>query len=160
MTVSRHFEKSLLLVNQCLHFRWILFWAFKNLLSSTSDSMASTSKMRWFVCLRSIFLVSFIKSITHIVLMIRILWMDIELLPAIRTTKCLSIVVDPSIHTLVETRTFWFMTRFLERLSLLSYISFCVVLLLIWIGVILLRMLLKHQLFVFIFLHHINYKKC
>ena len=80
--------------------------------------------------------------------------MNIKPLPAIRSTESLRVVVDASIHTLVETCAFGFVSRLLVGLTLLASISLRMMHLIIWICVILLRMLLQHQLFVFILLHH------
>ena len=156
VTAAGHLEKSLLLVNQGLHLGRVLLRAFQDLLPSTTYGMAPTSEMSRLIGLAwwPIFRSCLIKGITDIVLMIWVLRMNIKLLPAIRSTKGLRVVVYASIHTLVETRSFGFVSRLLVRLTLLANIPLRMVHLVTWVCIVLLRMLLQHQLFVFILLHH------
>ena len=89
LSILDHFEKILLFPQQILHLiiLRVLFLAFQNLLLLiAADDMAAGSKVRRFgASLRGYQDVSFIclvESVAHIILMILILPLDIQFLPA------------------------------------------------------------------------------
>lgn len=137
----------------------VLFGTFKYLWSTTTHNVTSWSEMSWFISIlrsdQDISFIGFIKCVAHIILMILILSLNIEFLPAIgRDESTRRVVIDASIHALIQSWHLCLVSRLLGvgiiRNSLRNWIAFRMMLRFSLISIVLLSVMLQEKLFAFI----------